>query len=361
MLIGSRVKQARELRLLTQTGLAEKTRLPQSIISRIEIGTHLASPEQARLIADALETPVSFFFRKPVELPDGSLGLFRSHSSKVSKADYSHARRVAEIGVEAIFRLSENTAIPPNRLEPLIGVDLDDASRFARSMLRLPADEPIPNLTTAMEKSGVLVLGLSGMNAAIQGFSSWIDRSQNGGASDRAMVVVRRDSSPFRLRFTLAHELGHLVLRHQVFAGPHQPVEKEANLFAQALLLPRDSILEDLSVEPLTLSRLAILKGKWGVSMHAIAMRAKHLEIISQDQYRSIYELLRLRGFLKVEPGDRTTRAESPKLLTELLLRSYREVSAYCLAEKFDFPLDTAKRFFDEPDFELNSHLVQVP
>ena len=50
------------------------------------------------------------------------------------------------------------------------------------------------------------------------------------------LVVYDGTADPPRLRFTLAHELGHIALRH---TGSFEGEEREADLFASHLLIPR--------------------------------------------------------------------------------------------------------------------------
>jgi Zn-dependent peptidase ImmA (M78 family)/DNA-binding XRE family transcriptional regulator len=351
MIDGQRLKQAREIKPLTQEELASRVGLPQSVISRVEMGNYPTSHAEVIRLANALDVPVNFLFRSPIVLPEGSLGLFRSLASKVKTAEFRSARRLAEVGVEAILRLAETIELPPCRLQAVQGADPDSAAQHARSMLRLPSEEPISNLTIAMERAGTIMLRLSGISEHITGFGSWLDPVPGLMRTERALVVTRRPTSAFRLRFTIAHELGHLIMRHQVFAGPQQPVEREANLFAQALLMPREAALEDLHAAVLNTERLAELKGKWGMSMHAIAMRAKYLEVISESGYRSIYETLRAKGWLKQEPGDVKTVSEQPRLLAELIQRSGMTDSVYDLAERLDLGLPHVRALVpDEPD-----------
>jgi hypothetical protein len=70
----------------------------------------------------------------------------------------------------------------------------------------------------------------------------------------RARIRVARDANPVRRRFSIAHELGHLVMRHAPRAlgelctsdamegRTTRPEEEEANAFAAALLLPAQMI-----------------------------------------------------------------------------------------------------------------------
>lgn len=359
MINGSRLKQAREAKGLTQSDLATLVDLPQPVISRLEIGNYPLENEEIVRLANRLEVPVQFLFRAAIELPDGSLGLFRSTSSKVKAPDYRAARRLAELGVEAILRLAEDIPLPPCRLKVLPDEDIERVAEFARSMLRLPAEEPIENLTLAAERAGVFMLRLSNVSDHITGFSAWIDPIPSMTASERPMIVLRRGLTAFRVRFTVAHELGHLLLGHQVFTGPKRPVENEANLFAQALLMPKDAALEDLSTAPLTLERLAELKSKWGFSMHGLAMRAKYLKVINEFGYRSIYETLRAQGFLKQEPGDLMTVPEQPRLLNELLARRKLRRTSFDLAGELNISLFHARSILGDDSAPRNEPLLR--
>ena len=53
----------------------------------------------------------------------------------------------------------------------------------------------------------------------------------------RRVVVYRTDADPVRLRFTLAHEFGHIALKHRT-AGNAPGLEGAANRFARLLLMP---------------------------------------------------------------------------------------------------------------------------
>jgi Zn-dependent peptidase ImmA (M78 family) len=61
--------------------------------------------------------------------------------------------------------------------------------------------------------------------------------------SGKCTIRYRKDTSVERQRFTVAHELGHIVLEHISFDGSSSQCsgssqEKEANSFAGALLVP---------------------------------------------------------------------------------------------------------------------------
>ena len=95
-----------------------------------------------------------------------------------------------------------------------------------------------------------------------------ISRKRRYGFNRRAlpMIVLNSEQPSDRLRFTLAHELGHLVMHR--FPGPE--METEANDFASALLMPKNEITIALRGRRIDMATLAAFKPEWRVSMQAI-------------------------------------------------------------------------------------------
>lgn len=308
-------------------------------------------PCWTRKISDALGVPATFLTRAPMLLPEGSLGLFRSSRSKVAAADYNAARRKAEMGLELVLRLAEESRLPSLRLEAVSDASPDEAPALARSMLRLPPDAPVPHLTRALERAGALVFGIGRLNEEIHGFSAWAPKPLA-----RPVMVARTGMSAFRLRFTLAHELGHLVLGHQVFGRPAKDTEAEANRFAALFLLPTEA-MHDAFAAPIDLRRLAELKGVWGVSMSALLHRAKSMGYVDEGRYRALYETLRKKGWLRREPGDEESVPERPRLMEDLARAKGLEPSASELVFKFDFALSDAEDLFGTADLRLPTTL----
>lgn len=111
-----------------------------------------------------------------------------------------------------------------------------------------------------------------------------------------------------RQRFTVAHEIGHLVL-HAGLEAPLAPTEanrreQEAHRFASAFLAPGDAVLDDLHRlgGRVTLSTLTRMKEKWGYSVKAFVVRFRQLGVIDDDHARSLYKQISARRWNKVEP-----------------------------------------------------------
>jgi Zn-dependent peptidase ImmA (M78 family) len=119
---------------------------------------------------------------------------------------------------------------------------------------------------------------------------------------------------PDRIRMSVAHELGHLILHRYVTSGT-QELETNAYSFASELLMPSNAILGDLTAEKLNLFRLAKLKGTWGVSMQALARRSRELEVINDCQYRYLMKQLSIRGWRTAEPNLAPIAIEKPRAI----------------------------------------------
>jgi Zn-dependent peptidase ImmA (M78 family) len=132
--------------------------------------------------------------------------------------------------------------------------DIERIAALVRAHWLLPAG-PLGNLTAALEVAGCIVVHSDMQGSAISGVTVSV-------AGIPPLILLNKDQPADRMRFTLAHELGHMVLHR--FPGPN--MEREANEFASALLMPARDIRGGLSGR-LDLRRLAALKADWRVSM----------------------------------------------------------------------------------------------
>src|SRR5690606_10379613 len=100
-------------------------------------------------------------------------------------------------------------------------------------------------------------------------------------ANSPPMIFYNSALATDRLRFTLAHELGHLVM-HDV---PSETQEEEADLFASEFLMPENDIRPQFR-RKLSLKVFASMKPYWKVSMAALVYKSHQLGELSDSQYR---------------------------------------------------------------------------
>jgi Zn-dependent peptidase ImmA (M78 family)/DNA-binding XRE family transcriptional regulator len=310
-----RLRQARELCGLRQSELAERVERSQGTIANIESGISGPSKQLLADVAKSVGFPVSFFSMPPlVHFPTEEM-MFRARAS-TTRREAVAACRYAEIVYELMVRVLENY------VEPL-GVSVQKfagspvlAAQKTRRLMGLAPDEPVMHLIHAVEKSGVLVLALPLEFDKIDAFSARV-----GEEPKRPVIAICRTSTGDRIRWNVTHELGHIVLHsdhRQLRAEDH----READQFAAEFLLPEMAMRREL-IAPVTLSSVAVLKPRWGVAMQALVRRAFGLCIISERQYRNLFEEIGARGWRMKEPSNLDIPIEKPRALRQVAEIAY--------------------------------------
>ncbi len=331
-LAGERVRTLRHLLDVSQGDLAAATGFSQTLISAVENGSRPATDALLDAIAAATSTPRSFFDVMPPELPPGTLR-FR----KLAGARRGDTRR-AEALVGEAFRIAVSLLTEAKYPSPSLPAltaspTADETEQLAeevRYSLGIGADGPVRHVTRACERGGVAVVPLSfpGDDAAEGEALGHFGASHWPGGSDPALIGFFVGGPGDRQRYTLAHELGHLVLhsRRRIVDDP----EGEANRFAGAFLVPKHRAVEAFGGTPLTLTDFMHMKANWGVSIQALIMRGAHLGLIDDRRKTSLFKQLSARGWRKAEPV--TVHPEHPMLMWKLLTAKYGQRAIYSRA-----------------------------
>lgn len=327
ILNGERVLQAREIRRLTQAELADKVGVSQPIIARIEQGLMVVSDTVLEKIALQTGFPLDFFSKSaPVQFPVGSL-LYRKQSTLRSQ-DKAWLRQVAEIGYEIYMALSQRVKRMPVSFPKLDDEDTVSVARLLRSSLGFAPDTPITNLIYRLETNGVICIAVPGSHIeGFDAFSMWIER--------RPVLVLNVERPSDRIKWTAAHEAIHLVMHHSL-RGSTAVAEREASVAGSEFLMPTEAMLKEI-VPPVTLSSLAEMKQRWGVSIQALTRRAYDLRIIAEHQYKYLNIKIRDMGWKKEEPGSTSLSLEKPRVLRKLAEMFYGN-DFRRLADEVSFP-----------------------
>ena len=168
--------------------------------------------------------------------------------------------------------------------------EVEAAAREVRDRWELGAG-PVVNLLGLLEDKGIKVYEARG----IEGFEGL-----SGQFGPVPFVAVGLQNPPDRVRFTAAHELGHILCDF----APKEDPESECHAFGAAFLLPRAAL--DKAFRPsrrkVTMGDLGEIKETYGVSLQAIMYRAHGLDLVSDRQLRAFRETLKERGWLVEEP-----------------------------------------------------------
>jgi len=309
---GEMLRLARQRKGFQQTEAAKLLNVDQSLLSRFENGLVEVRDEILLKASLAYEVPQSFFFQK-----DSVYGAPVSvHPMWRRKADVSVRELdgvVAELNIRVMHlrRLFEGAAIRNTSDLPRMDIEeYGDAERIAgllRAHWRLPAG-PIKNLTLLAEKAGVLVVHSAMGGASISGVTFAVPGML-------PMIVLNSAQPSDRMRFTLAHELGHFVMHR--FPSPN--MEQEANDFAVALLMPTQDIRPYFLGRRIDLSLLASLKPEWKVSMAALLMRAHKLKFLTDNQHVYLWKQISMKGYRLREPPELDFEKEKPELVNQII------------------------------------------
>jgi Zn-dependent peptidase ImmA (M78 family)/plasmid maintenance system antidote protein VapI len=305
---GEMVRLARESRELTQGELAEAVGVSQGLLSKIENGLLPVASDVLLRLAKVLDYPAKFFFQQ-----ERLFGLPARFHRKLKNVNGKSLDRIhAEVNIMMIHldRLRKSIELEDSALIPRIDPEETEGSAFEiarriRELWQLPRG-PIKDLVGIVEAAGGIVVFADFGTHRIDGIG--VVRS-----SLPPVFFLNRSIPMDRLRFTLAHELGHVIM-HRI---PSEEMEQQANAFAGEFLLPAADISEVLA--PVSLERLANLKLIWKVSIAALLKRAAELEIISKAQYRYLWSRMGAAGYRRAEPPELELPFEEPRVLTDIL------------------------------------------
>ncbi|RUJ24687.1 ImmA/IrrE family metallo-endopeptidase [Pseudomonas aeruginosa] len=290
---GSQVRLARHYWGKTLNDVAEDVGCTRQYVSQLENGKGKLKFDDpiTEILARSLEVAPTFFF-KPVGV---SLSEDQAHFRKLATTKTSIKQKVLARGTifdQLVEFIDTKVRLPTVDFPDESGAE--SAEEIERAAERVRAHwglgmGPISHMVRVVERAGAVV-------AFFQDASTEVDALS---IVSRRPVIVRNDAkqSPFRLRFDIAHELGHLVLHEGQVTGDRK-TESEANRFASAFLLPRTTFMKAF---PRRGSRmdwpgLSEMKMEFQLSKAALLYRAKSLGIIDEYQYRGAVIYLKNQG-----------------------------------------------------------------
>ena len=198
--------------------------------------------------------------------------------------------------------------------------DVESAARAIRTHWDLGID-PNPNLSELLEERGIKIL--SADLSDIDGLTAKVKR-KNG--EPVPVMVIKANTWAERKRFTLAHELGHMLM--VVRRGTD--AEKVANRFAGAFLMPVEALWREIGKQRTAISfgELAKLKELFGASFQAITYRCRDLGILREAAFKRMFPAFNEHGWRKEtfkEPGAMPPELEHPQRMERLTFRALAE------------------------------------
>jgi len=302
-LFGNRLRLARKMAGLSLQELADavENRVTKQALNKYELGFMKPTSEVLMLVSKCLNQKPDYFFRKQqVEL--GAV-LFRKKST-LNKKDEEAVVEKSRDYVERCTELENILGVFQAFKNPLEGLVIKEKKEVEKAAIKLRLDwnlgeSPIPNLTEMLELKGIKVLLLTEVES-IDGLSAMTDLGV-------PLVMVNiKDRPTERVRFTIIHELAHLLLKFAEEIAD-DIVEKLCHYFASCFLIPSRKLIEMLGSAKrsyITIRELITIKEYFGISLRAILHRLSELEVIIPVYYQKWNVYLSKTFGGKKEPGE---------------------------------------------------------
>ena len=313
-----RLRLARETCGLTQTELSRRIGTSAAAVSQFEKADAKPSASTVAVLAEALSFPVGFFAvtSSPSSRPDGDPDSLDGHGHFRSLRSVTASQRRQALSATQLVRdmadaLSRYVRLPDPAV-PSLAVDAGDlaiAEEGAATVRRawgVPPG-PVADVIQLAERHGIVTARHQISTPAVSAYSVQFP--------ERPIVIVNRYGvKRDRDRFSVSHEIGHLVMHEAGRSLASKATEAQANRFASAFLLPADEIRDLLPAVP-DWVHLLTLKQRWQVSLGALLRRASDLGVMSDQVYMQAMRTVGARGWRVSEPGE-LGAPESPRVLS---------------------------------------------
>lgn len=349
-----RIKQARVSRGLSMVELSEIVSVSKQAISQYEMGKNEPSKAILNSIASVLKYPVSFFYKQvPTNENASSAVFFRSRKTAKVKA-LNAAREKIEIFREINDYLEKYVDFPTLDLPKITyeddGINPIDNEQIENYALELRehwglGNGPIDNLIAVVQKNGIMVSKMQLRLNKLDAFSVWFN--------NKPFIFLSGDKDTnVRIRFDVAHELGHLLMHADYYSEDdlknnaiHEKLENEADRFAGAFLLPKDTFSKD--VFSTSIDHFIQMKVKWKASIGCMIYRCDTLGILSTNQIKYLKDQMTTRVYWRREPLDKDMPVEKPFAHKQaiILLLENRVITTGQLVEEIGCTADELEQY----------------
>jgi putative transcription regulator len=329
----SRIQLARKRRSYTKASLAEELGVsPRAITDYEESGAPLS---RAGDLAHALDFPKDFFLDSN-EISSVESGAIHFRATRTLKAkDRAKAESIIQIASLVEGWINEKFYLPEIDIDPseYHGLSPREVSKKLRTAWEIPLHTPMPDMIKICEAKGIRVFTLPEFAKKIDAFSVWYNETP--------FIFLSRLKTPERVRFDIAHELGHLLMHIDTdLTSTNKKEESEANEFASNLLIPFPEIE---SYIPKSIDLNIILKAKkaYGVSAAAMEYALWANGFISDWNHRSMCVDMSKMGYRSGEPG-----SDMVYEVSQIFQYVYKgenvkdRISAYDIAKDINVPIN---------------------
>lgn len=305
-IVAYRIKNARKLKGLSQQDIADELQISKQMVSKYEKGTSMPSSSKLLKLSRLFGLKIDYFFNS-FKVDIGEVN-FRKKSSFSMKKQNSLKEQI-KINLENYLWIEDTLSIDYSFKNIIENISINNITDIENAVLKLRTEwnigtDPIHNIIQLLEDKEIKVIELYDADEKFDGLATYVN--------DKYPVIVVNGNFPVeRKRFTLLHELGHLLLNL-----PDCEINEEENFcnkFASEFLLPRNIVINEFGGKRkgITLAELISTQKKYGISIPAIIYRLVDAKILSKERQKQFYIKLNFNPSLKKDVNH--SRFETPE------------------------------------------------
>lgn len=277
-------------------------KVTKQALNKYELGDMKPTAEVLLSIAQVLKVKPDYFLKKQI-LELGKVQ-FRRRADLSKKDEEALVERVRDY-VERYLELEEILNVQNAFVNPLEGYEINEKTDVEKAAIKLRnewnlGDIPIPNISEMLELKGIKVIQIDDVDS-VDGLATFTF------TGIPIVVVNKKDKSIERVRFTIIHELAHLLLNLSVLAGNQKLEEEWCHFFTTCFLIPSHMLRQMIGEGKrgyIYINELIKIKEYYGISIRAIVHRLRSLEVISEIYYQKWMVYLTKTHGAKTEPGE---------------------------------------------------------
>jgi Zn-dependent peptidase ImmA (M78 family)/DNA-binding XRE family transcriptional regulator len=301
---GIRLKLARKMAGMSLQGLSDAlvNKVTKQALSKYEQGEMNPTSEVLLSIAKALRLKPDYFLkRKSLEL--GQI-LFRKRAALNKREEDTIVEKVRDY-VERYMELEEILNVEKPFDNPLKEFKIEKKEDVEKAADKLRkdwnlGDSPILNIVEMLELKGIKVILIDDVDT-LDGLAVFTS------TGIPIVVVNKKNKSIERIRFTIIHELAHLLLNLSILLSNHKLEEEWCHFFSSCFLIPSHMLRSMMGGGKRTyiyINELIKIKEYYGISVRAIVHRLKGLEIITDNYYQRWVIYMSKQYGQRGEPGE---------------------------------------------------------
>jgi Zn-dependent peptidase ImmA (M78 family)/DNA-binding XRE family transcriptional regulator len=305
-MIRNMIVLAREAKGLTQIELAEKIGMSNTNVSKMEKGEINVSEETISSIAAATNFPISFFKQETEIYPEYLAYRRRDNVAQKLITPINAKVNILKFNVQYLIKelKIENPAIPQYEVS-----EANSPATIAQKVRKAwKINAPvIEHFIPLLEQKGIAIISFDFETERVD--SRCIKTENN-----YPVIIFNRSLLGDRQRFSLAYQLGHIIMHTFYDVDWERDITHEANLFASEFLMPEKDIRKDFE-SGISFVQLAQLKKKWKVSMISILYRADDLGYLTANQKKYLLQQFNEQKMRRREPKELDVAVEKPTLV----------------------------------------------